>query len=422
VGCFYGRPKRRQRVNVGIVPGGCDIRAGSVMGATGTRFITSPGSAFLRVGMQSAAGRVGEGPDGTTANPYRVLQWNPHSEGLANLKPVLDIAQQQDILLIVMVAGSSTNYGGGANPTSGGPPRTYDAAGYQNQLDKLSNAGNGQGARLSTMLRNRTALCYFGDEPHAATWDRGPTFTPRGGYSPAQWNGSARLCKTQWPGCLTFGRMTPTFHRSGWLGWSGMSAAECDAIDYGWLQYNAGNRKQSESVAVAIADEEAIGFLAAGNLNMGVAFSLNLANAGYRVAIDGLNPCWDTQGLVPGNPSSGSGIVVGAGGSPLCTTLTDGEYVPCGQVLTEMPNGSDCANRNIVAMPSLVRRAAVIAAANSRIPFMVMWAFPGPDAPGESDVLIPYFFDHPDWVAARTDAMTTGLGRAAWTGYRTPKP
>lgn len=400
---FYGRPKRRRQVSVGVVPGDLDAVANSIISATGS--VIGSGQSFLRTGwfgaqgVAGSGGDIGLGADNSQTRPYRAHHFNPHAEGLTNLNPVLDRAQSLDIFLIVMIAGSAVNYGGGAANGA-----TFILADYQAMIDRIATSTNSGCVRLSTMLRNRQALVYFGDEPNAPTW--GPA---QAGWSPTLWNQAARECKNRWPGCLTAGRLAPTVHQSGWGPYPGMTAAQCNAIDYGFLQYSAREKRFGRGAQAAIDFEEA----GANALNMGVCCSINVTNAGLRTTLDGVPGCWDygnngSSGIVIGNPATTVDLVDGH-------TFIEDEKVICANSVTHVS-----AAQNLLSSPAQIVRTLEVWKNNPRIPFVIYWMKPDVSV-GDSLILNPYFF-RPDFVLAYQQAQTFADSRTSYTGLRTPKP
>jgi hypothetical protein len=383
----------------------------------GTGITVPPGTGLLRFGLQGMAGQTAIDVDGVqhpangsgASGDYRVIQFNPHADGLANLPTVLTYCQARDVLPLIMVAGSSTNYGGGGGGTNN---FSYDSVAFTAQVNKVKTAG---GTQLANMFRDKQAIGYFGDEPNAATWD--PSNPGATGYSPAQWNGSARILKNLFPnGILTCGRLTPLFHRDGWFSFPGSSnPATWDAIDYGWLQYNASYRKNGFTIAGALDQEKSIG----DTLNMGVGFSLNLVNGGHRTDLAGVAACWDYN-----FNGASSGVVVGSGGSDTpsgAPVTTDGQKITCASITGT--TGGVGVNRNLLANPNWVRAAAIAGANRNWVPWMCMWTLVVGDGndPSEAVVSVPYF-NRNDWVLARQDAISIGAGRSNFTGLRTPKP
>jgi hypothetical protein len=78
-------------------------------------------------------------------------------------------------------------------------------------------------------------------------------------------------------------------------------------------------------------------------------------------------------------------------------------------------------SQNLVVNPNWIRRVAQVFSTDADAPFFVFWTLPGPNAPSDSDPLIPYV-PRSDWVAAFEDAIEEGQLRTTFNGYRAPKP
>lgn len=344
--------------------------------------VTPGGStdAVLRVGLMGMDGHVGEGPGGrTTGLIFRAVQWNPHNEGLGNVPAVIAEAREKDIILVAYMPGSARTFG--ANEGQ------FDLDRYEGRLDELAGIPAFNAAVADGFIK-----CYFGDEPNRTElWGNS--------WSPTLWNAAARKCKDRWPGCLTFGRLTPSLMRDGWAGHNGLT--EYDAIDYGWLQLNASYRKNGIGATQAMADEVE----AANQLDMGVVLGLNLSNAGYRVTLDGIEPCWDYA-----NNGISSGVVIGG---PAGSGFFEGQRVPCSQ-LSSVPT-----QQNLQASPALLRKVIDVGLAHLDGPFLLPWSYPR-EAAGSED-LAPYL-NRADYIAELDRGILLGLARTTGTGYRTPKP
>ena len=99
-------------------------------------------------------GRVGTGPGDDRVGPiYKVVQWNPHAEGLADIPAAIDTADAHDIVLLAYTPGSAANFGLNVG--------VYDSAKYNDQLDKLDAIPEFRDAvrtRPGPLLRGRRAL------------------------------------------------------------------------------------------------------------------------------------------------------------------------------------------------------------------------------------------------------------------------
>lgn len=339
----------------------------------------------LRVGWMGMDGHVGEGPGGNTTNPiYKVVQWNPHAEGTSAIPGVITLADQKDILLVAMTAGGPNNYG--ANTPAG-----FNLTAYMAQLDELAAIP----AFNDAVARGRIH-CYVGDEANRDIWDNSAgqnTFTPTLVNRVAQEN------KRRWPGCLTYMRMTPELLNSGWGG-NPKPSGGYTHLDYGWLQYNATNRRAGTTIPSAISAQKSI----AASLNIGLALSMNMVNAGLRTNLDGVTACWDSDR----NSATPTGVVIG---NPAGTGYTEGQKVPCSQL---PPN-----SQNLMVNPNWIKRIADVAKTDLDVPFLLYWSYPSVSA--GSGLLQPYVF-RTDFVSAFDYAINQGATRTSFHGYRTPKP
>jgi hypothetical protein len=340
----------------------------------------------LRVGWMGMAEHVGEGPGGDTGDPYyRVVQWNPHAEGLANIPAVIALAEQKDILLVAYTPGGPGNFG--ANTAAG-----FNLGAYEAQLDKLAAI-----PEFNAAVARGRIHCYMGDEPNRDIWENS---SGQNTWTPTLFNRAARENKERWPGCLTYGRISPELLSTGWGG--NPRPAAYDALDYGWLQYAGANRKTGQTIAQAITEQK--GF--AQQLNIGLALSMNMVSAGLRTNLDGVTACWDSDL----NSGTATGVVIG---NPAQTGFSEGQRVPCGQVST-IPN-----SQNLMVNPNWIRRIAEVARVDADIPFLVYWNYPS--VPAGSGLLQPYAF-RSDFVAAFDYAIAQGALRTNFNGYRSPKP
>jgi Concanavalin A-like lectin/glucanases superfamily len=340
----------------------------------------------LRVGWMGMDEHVGEGPGGDTGAPfYRAVQWNPHAEGLANIPAVIALADQKDILLVAYTPGGPGGFG--ANTAAG-----FNLGDYEAQLDKLAAI-----PEFNDAVARGRIHCYMGDEPNRDIWENS---SGQNTWTPTLFNRAARENKERWPGCLTYGRISPELLSTGWGG--NPPPADYDALDYGWLQYAGAHRKAGQTIGQAITEQK--GF--AQQLDLGVALSMNMVSAGLRTNLDGVTACWDSDL----NSGTATGVVIG---SPGQTGFSEGQRVPCSQVST-IPN-----SQNIMVNPNWIRRIAEVARVDADIPFLVYWNYPSD--PAGSGMLEPYVF-RSDFVAAFDYAIAQGALRTVFNGYRSPKP
>jgi len=338
-------------------------------------------------------GHVGKGPNDDTNGPiFKVVQWSPHAEGLGNVPAVIARADSFDILLLAYTPGSATNFG--LNDS------LFDSVRYKKQLLKLDSIPEFRDA----IARGRIQ-CYIGDEPHLPGWGSG--------WSPTMFNWAAGANKRLWPKCLTYGRVSPQFLRDGWGG-NAKPAGGYTYLDYAWLQYSATYRKgnPSQGVRAAIIAQKLI----ANGLNVGMALSMNMANAGLRTTLEGVPACWDytTQGA--------NGVVIG---SPIDDSTPDpyrisGVGAPCSLLSGSSPTIPK--QQNFMVNPALIKAIADTAKLATDIPFLLYWAYP--DNSAGSGFLGDYVLHRPDFVSAFDYAINQGAARtsATFTGYRTPKP
>ncbi len=343
----------------------------------------------LRAGWFGMDGHVGEGPGGDTIAPiYKVVQWNPHAEGLANVPNVIQYAKDHNILLLAYTPGSATNFGL--------TEHQFDSVRYKDQLKKLDSIPAFVGAIDSGRVQ-----CYIGDEPHLPGWGQG--------WTPAMFNWAAGANKRLWPRCLTYGRVSPEFLRDGWNGTTPLS--DYTYLDYAWLQYSAIYRKQNQGIRSAIRAQKSI----ANNLGVGgvgMALSMNMANGGLRSNLEGVTACWDYTG------QGANGVVIG---SPIDDATpapyrTSGAGVPCNQI-ANIPNA-----QNFMVNPALIKALVDTAKVSQDIPFVLYWAYP--DASAGSEFLRPYVLQSSAFISAFDYAINQGATRTSgtFTGYRTPKP
>ena len=339
----------------------------------------------LRVGWTGMDGHVGEGPGGDTGTPiYKVVQWNPHAEGVADIPGVIALADRNDILLIAMTAGGPGNYG--ASSSAG-----FNLTDYMAQLDKLKAIP----AFNDAVARGRIH-CYVGDEANRDIWENSSgvnTFTPTLVNRVAQEN------KRRWPTCLTYMRMAPDLLNSGWGG-NAKPTGGYTHLDYGWITINSSTRKNFTTLRAAIDFQKGI----ATQLNIGTALSMNMVNAGLRTNLDGVTACWDADR----NSATATTVVIG---NPAGTGYDEGQQVPCSQL---PPN-----SQNLMVNPNWIKRIAEVAKTDLDVPFVLYWNYPS--VPAGSGLLQPYVF-RADFVSAFDYAINQGLTRTSFNGYRTPKP
>jgi hypothetical protein len=357
------------------------------------------------------AGHIGEGPDLSTANPWKVAQWNPFQEGSnAEITTVIQLAQSLGMWLVAMAANNSASYGGGS---AGG--KSFNDTIYQNNLDRMLGIPAFTNNVRCTANPNGFILNYMGDEPFLeTTWGNPSTFTI------AKFNQAARHHKDRWPGCLTFGRVNPFRLRNGGNGWPTGTYSEStwDALDYGWLQYEApyykGYQNQPRMTFLqALAFERNYASL----VNVGVATSVNFMNVGPKSGtFDGFNSCWHTDN----NPSGPTGVVIGPGGTPNAG-LSEGDVVPCAST------GTLINSTNILTPPAYLALIAQRAATDPDIPFLVYWS--EPEGVGEAALLLngkgggtEVFWSRSDYDTNRRQAQLNGEARTTFNGFRTAKP
>jgi hypothetical protein len=332
----------------------------------------------LRVGWMGMDGHVGEGPGGNTADPiYKVVQWNPFAEGLANVPAVITLANQKDILLLAVTAGGPNNYGQGT---------AFSLVDYEKQLDKLAALPAFNSAVAAGRIH-----CYIADEPNLPSWNN--TFTP------TLVNRAAQENKQRWPGCLTYVRARPELLASGWGG-KAPPAGGYTHVDYGWFQWNADARKTYSTISAGINDQKTI----ADSLNIGLALSMNMVNGGLRTDLDNVTACWDYDR----SSTTPNGVVIG---NPAGSGYSEGQGVPC----SSLPP----VNQNLMVNPNLIRRISTVAKNDADVPFLLYWTYPS-DGNG-SGLLQDYVF-RSDFVSAFDFAIQQGASRTDFNGYRTPKP
>lgn len=405
--CFYGRPKRRRQVSVGVVTAAAEFDADSDLLASGTRIPGSnPGSGMLRVGLMGMDNHIGEGPDLSTANPWRVVQWNPFNEGSdANITAAINTALSLNIWLVAMIANVSASYGGGNNNQNGGPAKTFDFVAYKANVDRMYNIPAFRNNVRCTANPNGIIFLYAGDEPYLETTWGTPSTQP-----PSQVNANCRYIKNKagWAGCYTFYRVNAQRLSDGWSGELNRTAAHYDALDYSWLQYEAPYYKiQNRTFLQALAFERTF----ANPLNLGVACSVNFMNVGPRTGVfDGFTACWDTDN----NPGTATGVIIGPGGNP--GAFVEGQFVPCAST-SSIPTAA-----NILTPPAYCALIAARAATDPDVPFLLHWTEPV-GGPGEASLLVSGgYWGRPDYDLQLRQAQLNGEARTVFNGFRPSKP
>ena len=360
---------------------------------------------FLPVGLFSFGsggpdGDVGEGPDLTTATPCTACMFVPN---ISTIGAQIRAADAGNILLILNMAGNKQSY----TTTVNGVP-TLDMAKYTNNLRKFrpdsDNTAFADRLLLADAIRRRRVICYVVDEPNLTTSivPSVPNITVQ------QANQMALLHKTQWAGYepLTAIRVPAETMRSGWLSSGVLTGDDWTGVDYCWSQYTtrhgrgaAVNQPWSAPLDPQAVMDEQYQIIADNNLNMGVIPSLNLYSGGIgQNSSLGVTAAWDTNNSGGGTP----GWVTGINATPDATEVT---------VLLD-------SYKSVMANPDWIKKFAQVTAADPECPCLLFWQHT--DAGSASDQYIN-FYQRADMQAALAQAITTGLTRTTFNGWRTAK-
>lgn len=362
---------------------------------------------FLPIGMFSfgsggADGDVGEGVDLTTAKPCTACMFVPN---INTIGAQIDVADTKNILLILNLAGNKASY----TVTVNGKP-TLDMAKYESNVRRFrpdaDNTSFADRLKLADAIRRRRVICYVVDEPNLNTG----TVPNVPNISPAETNQMALLHKAIWSGYqpLTLVRVPAETMASGWNGLPKPSGG-WTGVDYCWSQYTIRHGRGatvSQPWATPVNPQDVIdeqrAIIAANNLNMGVAVSLNVWAGGIgNDAPFGVTAKWDTDG--PGG-SSTTGWVTGTrdNGPTVITTGTS----PATSI------------KSVIANPNFIAKFAEITAQDPEVPFCLFWQHVDPGA--AADEYISYY-QRADYRAAFNAAIDFGLARTSFSGWRTAK-
>lgn len=339
---------------------------------------------LLRVGFFNGDASIGgvnllgKGPDMVPASPstpiYRAAMFTPE---LDTLDAYLDIAEANDILLVL-------NFAGGRFQWIVNNQFNLDA--YKARVDRFANH-----ARLRQRIVARGVIGYAHDEPQH------PNFN--GTLSPTLVNQSCLHHKAIWPGIIVAVRVNGETLTEGWdgapvpgTGWTG--------IDYGWMQFGP-QHSPAQTFAQAYAAHKAL----LSSVNLGMIPGLNFIDGGNTTDVDTVTACWDYAGS-----GASSGYLVG-GGDP--TGLPDASEWPCGS--TSIAN-----NTRVVSNPAWVRRAVTAAVADADAPCFMLWSHP------ENGSVVGHarhiaLMAQANVRAGLRDAITLGLARVTWNGWRAIK-
>ena len=351
-------------------------------------------------GSGGAFGDVGEGPGMDTVGPRcTVLLYVPNT---ADIGAQIDIADTHNITLVLNCAGNKPSFS-----TTVGGTLTLDMGKYEANVRRFrpdaDNTGFADRIKFADAVRRRRIVFYVVDEPNLRNADNANVPD----ISPVQVNQMALIYKAVWQGYqpLTIVRCAANTLFSGWGGLSRPSGGYT-GVDYCWLQYNNNHGKGGTNTWGVPRDprdiwQEQRDIIEANNMQMGLCVSLNLWAGGIGQDFLGVTAKWDTDG--PG------------GSSTLGYVLGDREGAQQAQVVTGTLSNT---NKSVIANPNWIRKFTELAAADPDIPFVLFWQHVTPSSPSDEFI---NFYQRSDFQSALDDAITTGLARTTFAGWRTAK-
>lgn len=357
----------------------------------------TPTSDALPVGLMSFGGGgdfgdVGEGPGLDAADPRcTVAMFVPNRNTIG---AAIDTADQHSILLVLNVAGNK-----GAYTSTVGGNQVLDMGKYEANVrayrPDADNTAFADRAKFEAAVASRRIVFYVVDEPN---------LTSSLPISPTQVNQMALIHKAVWPGCITIVRVAANTLNGGWNAQSRPTGGYT-GVDYCWVQYNNNHGKGNSGTVqpwVTPDDprdvwQEQLDVIATNNMQMGLCVSLNVWAGGIGVDTLGVSAAWDTNDSGGGTPGY---------------TLGDRDAGPT-EVLSLVN-----ANKSVIANPDWIRKFAELAAADEDIPFLLYWQHATSTNPSQEFLSI---YQRADFEEAFDDAITTGLGRTSWNGWRTAK-
>jgi hypothetical protein len=362
---------------------------------------------FLPVGMfdfgsGGSFGDVGDGPDLTTGTPCRVCMFVPN---INTIGAQINTADQEDILLVLNVAGNKSSF----TTTVGGVP-TLDMAKYEANVRRFrpddDNTAFADRLIFADAIRRRRIICYVIDEPNL----NNGTVSNVPNISTNQANSMGLLFKSIWQGYdpLTLVRVPAETMASGWNGQPKPSGG-WTGFDYCWSQYTirhgrgaAVNQPWSTPISPTAVLAEQRQIISDNNLNMGVAVSLNLYAGGIGNNYDDVVARWDTDG---------------AGGSSSLNWIR-GARIQGSQVEGETITSLQTTDMAVIANPEFIRRFAEEMADDPDVPFCLFWQHTRSGGPSDEFLSV---YQRADYQDALADAITTGLARPTFGGWRTAK-
>jgi hypothetical protein len=223
--------------------------------------------------------------------------------------------------------------------------------------------------------------------------------------SPSQANQMGLIHKSIWRDFspLTFVRVPAETMRDGWNGLARPSGG-WTGFDYCWSQYTlrhgrGASNQQPWNTPVDPRDliDEQRQIIATSNLNMGVVASVNLWIGGAGQDLLGVTAKWD----------------VGNDGGPTGYLLGDRDAARATEVSTLLDS-----HLSLAVSPAWIRKHAELMAADPDMPFLLYWQHGR--AGGASDEFLSYY-QRADYEDAFDDAITFGLARTTFNGWRTAK-
>jgi hypothetical protein len=343
-------------------------------------------------GSGGAFGDVGEGPGMDTTGPRcQVVLFVPNT---ADIGAQIDIADEHDILLVLNVAGNK-----GAWSTTIGGTVTLDMGKYEANVRRFGpdNTNFADRAKFADAVRRKRIVFYSVDEPNLTNENnsRVPDI------SPTQVNQMCLIHKAVWADYspIVIIRCAANTLRDGWNGLSRPSSGYTGA-DYCWASCTNTHGKGGTNQWGTPIDPRDLWEeqrTIATTLNLGIVGSLNLWAGGIGNDFLGVSARWDT----------------GNNDGPLGYVLGDRESNP-GQVVTTLLD----SYKSLMCPPDWIKKFADLAAADADMPFILFWQHATATNPS-SDYLT--FYQRSDVQDALDYAITAGLSRTTFNGWRTPK-
>lgn len=342
----------------------------------------------LRVGlMVGTSSLIGKGPgaaaEDTTGNKYSAMV---AILATTEIQAAIAAADVDDVLLLL-------NFGGGRSRWMD-QNGNFSFALYEQSVRRYQAVSAGgswtdetAAAVLKDAIARKRVIPYVLDEANHSFF--------KGQFTPTLVNQACALHKSIWPGCVTTVRMTPTTLSTGWDN-NQPPAGGYTALDYAWVQSAGQHWRSGLTPSTHLAQEKAI----ADTLDIGIGCSLNLWAGGIADDTDGVTACWDY--LDTG--ASNGGVV----GTPALSGFNEGNILTCSALGTYAGN--------VIANPAWIQHYFDVVSQLSYLPWALMWGYP--------DGLVDWantYFHRSDSQGARDYAITQGLARSSWDGWRTIK-